>query len=96
MSYSIILGNKCKSYLKKLKDKQLKKKFIDCIYDEIALNPYIGTQKHGDLANYFTLGFNYTGTAYRIAYRIDDKGRIVIIVLAGSHETFYQTLKRIK
>jgi len=34
------------NYLKKLKEKPLKQKFLHVIYDEIAVEPYSGDQKN--------------------------------------------------
>lgn len=81
--------------MKKLKNRQLKKKFTDAIFDTIANDPYMGSEKHGDLRSYFTYGFKYDRVDYRIAYTINDNDEIVIVVLAGSHEKFYESLKRI-
>lgn len=55
----------------------------------------MGSEKHGDLRGFYTYGFKYHRTDYRIAYTINDAGQIVIVVLTGSHEKFYQQLKRI-
>lgn len=81
-------------YLRKLKDKTLKQLFQDAV-DVIAADPEIGEEKTGDLAGIRTYGFRYAKTDYRLAYRIeyvDDT--IVIVVLAGTHEGFYEQIKR--
>lgn len=95
MAYSINPSKRVVKYLKKLKNRQLKKKFTDAIFDTIANDPYMGSEKHGDLRSYFTYGFKYDRVDYRIAYTINDNDEIVIVVLAGSHEKFYESLKRI-
>jgi mRNA interferase RelE/StbE len=81
-------------YLKKLKDKRLKAMFVSVIYDDIATNPKLGIAKTGDLIGYWTWEFNYQKTAYRVAYKIQDD-KIIPIILIGSHENFYQELKRL-
>lgn len=81
--------------MRKLKNRQLKEKFTDAIYGTIANDPYVGNEKRGDLSSYFAYGFKYDRVDYRIAYTINDDNEIVIVVLAGSHEKFYEQLKRI-
>lgn len=89
------MGRHTKKYLKKLKEKPLRKKFINAIYDEIAKDPYAFDSKTGDLLGYYTYSFTYKGIHYRIAYRIDDEKVLIVVPLAGSHENFYKLLKRI-
>ncbi|TMN18715.1 type II toxin-antitoxin system RelE/ParE family toxin [Lentibacillus cibarius] len=87
--------NPAKRYFKKLKEKPLKKQFDHAI-QTIRLNPYAGDLKTGDLAGIYTYAIHYNGTQYRLAYQIseNDDGELIIIILAGSREAFYQTLKR--
>lgn len=87
--------NPAKRYFKKLKEKPLKKEFAEAI-EQIRLNPYVGDSKTGDLAGLNTYSIHYKGSQYRLAYRIaeNDKGELLVVVLAGSRETFYQELKR--
>ena len=72
--------------------KKLKNKFLDVIYDEISADPYKGAKKKGDLSGLCTLGFRYAKTEYRVAYTIEND---VIVILAGTHERFYESLKRL-
>lgn len=95
MVYSINPTKRVAKYLRKLKNRQLKKKFTDVIFDTIANDPYVGNEKHGDLKNYYAYGFKYDRVDYRVAYTINDDNEIVIVVLAGPHEKFYEELKRI-
>lgn len=95
MVYSIEPSKRVIRYLRKLKNRSLKKKFVDAIYKTIANDPYVGNEKRGDLKSYYTYGFKYDRVDYRIAYTINDDNEIVIVVLAGSHEKFYEELKRI-
>lgn len=81
--------------MRKLKNGQLKKTFTNVIYDTIVNDPYVGIEKHGDLKSYYAYGFKYDRVDYRIAYTINDNDEIVIVVLAGPHEKFYEELKRI-
>src|SRR5690625_4212628 len=87
--------NPAKRYFKKLKEKSLKRQFYEAI-QQIRLNPYIGEPKTGDLAGLYTYNIHYGGTQYRLAYRIseNENGEIIVVVLAGTRETFYQELKK--
>ena len=57
MAYEIIPSKHVVKYLKKLKEKPLKEKFLAIIYDEIAINPHSGEQKTGDLSGIWVMGF---------------------------------------
>lgn len=91
LGYNVKITPRVVKYLGKLKDKKLKSKFLDIIYDEISVDPYKGTKKKGDLSELCTVGFRYAKTDYRIAYIIEND---VIVILAGTHERFYESLKR--
>ena len=83
-----------RNFLKKLKDKNLKKLFEDAIKN-IAENPEVGQVKTGDLSGIYAYGFNYNKITYRIAYKVEvnDDGTLTIIIMAGVHENFYKKLK---
>lgn len=95
MAYKIILERRVIKYLKKTKNRGLKQEFLDNIYDKIAKDPYAGSHKHGDLKDYYAYDFRFDKVSYRIAYTIDDEGNVVIVVLAGTREQFYDILKRL-
>ncbi|MGX4687612.1 type II toxin-antitoxin system RelE/ParE family toxin (plasmid) [Vagococcus sp. JNUCC 83] len=95
MTYKVIPSKHVVKYLKKLKEKPLKEKFLDMIYDEIAVDPHSGEQKIGDLSGVWTKGFKYAGTTYRVAYEIKDD-IIIPVLLCGTHENFYEQLKKIR
>lgn len=95
MVYSVNPSKRAIKYLRKVKNRQLKKKFSEVIYDIIANDPYVGNEKHGDLNGYYAYGFKYDRVDYRVGYTINDDNEIVIVVLAGPHEKFYERLKRI-
>ena len=82
-------------YLKKLKDKKLRKLFDDAI-EVIREDPTAGQVKTGDLAGVYVYGVHYNKTEYRVAYMVDYKpdGSLSIIVMIGVHENFYEELKR--
>ncbi len=83
-----------KRFFKKIKDKHLQEAMKDALA-KIAENPYIGEAKVGDLAGIFGYDVFYNKTNYEIAYRIyEENGKLVVVVLAGTRENFYDELKR--
>jgi mRNA interferase RelE/StbE len=93
--YEISYSKPAERYLKKIKDKYLLAAFKEAI-DKLKLDPYIGTQKIGDLRGIYGYDIKYVGTNYELAYRIyDDNGQLVVVLLAGTRENFYEELKRL-
>ena len=81
-------------YLKKLKDRALKKKFQDKV-DEICDDPNIGEMKRGDLAGIRSCDIYHNGTNYELAYRVVyDEDETVVVIMAGTRENFYNALKQ--
>jgi mRNA interferase RelE/StbE len=82
-------------YLKKLVDKPLKKAYLEAI-NAIRLDPSIGEQKTGDLTGIYGYDVSHQGTNYEIAYRVEEneEGELVVVILAGTRENFYEELKR--
>jgi len=85
---------KPEKFLKKLKEKPLKEKFYDAI-NKICENPYIGEAKTGDLQGIFCKDIYHAGINYELAYAIvEEDGELIVIILAGVRENFYDDLKR--
>lgn len=88
-----------KKFLKKIKDKQLKELYKNAI-DNILENPSIGEDKHGDLKGVKGYDIYYNKINYELAYTIeyveneDDKMEVVVVILAGTRENFYDELKQ--
>ncbi|OXS24935.1 MAG: plasmid stabilization protein [Acetobacterium sp. MES1] len=81
-------------YLKELNDKHLKLAYQKAM-DQLLIDHTLGTAKTGDLSGIFGYNIYYNQTNYELAYRIeyqDDK--IIIVIMAGTRENFYQQLKR--
>lgn len=92
--YELRLMKAAERYFKKSKEKGLKMAYREAL-DKIATDPYIGGLKTGDLADIYCLDVYYNKTNYEIAYRIyEEKGHIVVVILAGTRENFYNELKR--
>ena len=82
-------------YLKKIKDIKLKNVFQHTI-DQIIENPFQGERKTGDLSGVYGVDFHYNKTNYEVAYKIVNKDNtLVIVLLAGTRENFYDELKRL-
>lgn len=92
--YEIRFTGAAEKYLKKVKEKDLKKAFQVAL-EEISSDPYIGELKTGELAGVYCYDVYYNKTNYELAYRIYEKdGQMVVVILAGTRENFYDELKR--
>lgn len=82
-------------YFKKLVEKPLQKAYLEAIYS-IRQDPTVGEQKTGDLAGVYGYDLFYRGTNYEIAYRLEEneEGELIVVILAGTRENFYEELKR--
>lgn len=92
MVYEIRILPKANKYIKKLKEKILLKKLKEAIL-EIQKNPYIGEMKKGDLAGIYGFDVFYNNTNYEISYKIYPNKNIIVVILIGTRENFYQELK---
>ncbi|SFG90456.1 type II toxin-antitoxin system RelE/ParE family toxin [Sporolactobacillus nakayamae] len=83
--------------LKKIRkqDKHFYKQIRDAV-DAIRHDPSIGESKKGDLVGYQSLDLYNKGINYELAYRLeeDGNGKLVVIIMFGSRENFYEELKR--
>jgi len=82
-------------YLRKLKEKGLIAVYKETLI-KISENPYgAGEAKTGDLAGIYCCDVYYNKTNYEIAYQIFEVDeQLVVVILAGTRENFYQELKR--
>lgn len=81
-------------FFKKVKEKGLKDKFREAL-NNILSDPYVGELKTGDLSGIYGYDVYYNKTNYEIAYRIyEDEGELVVVIMAGTRENFYEVLKR--
>jgi mRNA-degrading endonuclease RelE of RelBE toxin-antitoxin system len=82
---------------KKLHSKD--KKVLDEAVKEIAINPFVGEEKRGDLIGVFVHKFKLNNQDTLLAYKLQpDKQHPTEFVLmsVGPHENFYTQLKRSK
>ena len=81
-------------FIKKIKDKKLKNLYKQAI-TEISDDPFIGEEKKGDLSGVYGYDIYYNKTNYELAYTLEenDSGELVVVILAGTRENFYEQLK---
>jgi len=92
--YEVRLFPPAAKFINKMKDKHLKSLFLSALND-ISEDPYIGDAKTGDLEGLYGYDIYYNKTNYEIAYNIAEMpDQIVIVILAGTRENFYDQLKR--
>ena len=65
---------------------------VDDAITAIVADPTLGEAKKGDLAGVFVYKFACVGQLYLLAYEYDPESRLLLLV--GTHENFYRTLKR--
>lgn len=75
---------------KRLHPKQ--KADVDDAVAEIVRDPSVGEAKKGDLAGVYVYKFKCCGQLTLLAYEYDPQTRLLLLL--GSHENFYQKLKR--
>lgn len=81
-------------YLKKLKDRTLKDLYRQAV-DLIRQDYTVGTPKTGDLSGIYGYDIYYNKTNYELAYTVEFTGdTIIVIIMAGTRENFYEQLKR--
>lgn len=82
------------TFLKKCKDKNLKSLYKEAI-DKIKTDHTIGELKNEDLSGIYSYNIYYNKTNYELAYRVEYlENKIIIIIMAGTRENFYDELKR--
>ena len=86
----VLQQNGFKRAYKKLHSQQ--KQAVNVAVVAISDNPQIGELKKGDLANIFAYKFICNTQLYLLAYMFDPA--TLTLILLGTHENFYQELKR--
>lgn len=66
---------------------------VNIAIKEIINNPFIGTQKKGDLSDVFVYKFQMVNQLTLIAYQYDENEIILTFLALGSHENFYRDIK---
>ena len=93
--YDVSYSKSAERYFKKIKDKRLLAEYKKAI-NKLKSNPYIGTQKTGDLKGIYGFDVIYNKVNYELAYRIyEENNKLIVVILAGTRENFYNELKRL-
>ena len=79
---------------KKLKSNQLK--FVNEAINTILNNPLIGERKIGDLNGVRVYKFKTLDQLTLLAYDYDEDKKELTLLFLGSHENFYNQLKKIR
>ncbi len=81
MKYEIRFSRQAEKDIRKLTPK-LKKKLMDVLRNQIAVDPYSGKALMGELKGYYSVRLSYQD---RIVYSIEDDRLIVYVVRAKTH-----------
>ncbi|MEY4439511.1 MAG: hypothetical protein RIQ36_975 [Pseudomonadota bacterium] len=65
---------------------------VDAAVEKIVQDPLLGEPKRGDLAGTYVYKFKSQTQLMLLAYEFDPKTRHLLLL--GSHENFYEQLKR--
>ncbi len=91
------LGDRAAKNLKKIikTDRVLYDK-VNHMITAIRLDPSIGEDKKGDLKGYSCVDINHLRTNYELCYTLeeDKNGELILVVMVGPRENFYEDLKR--
>ncbi|WML42073.1 type II toxin-antitoxin system RelE/ParE family toxin [Neobacillus sp. OS1-2] len=92
-----VLSDRAAKTLKRIRktDRTLYEKMLAGIM-AIRLDPNVGEPKKGDLKGYSSLDISHMRTNYELCYKLElnENGDVVLIVLMGPRENFYDDLKR--
>lgn len=87
---------KAEKYFKKIKtkDRILSKKYREAIA-QIRKSPTIGQPKKGSLKGILGYDIYHNGINYELAYEVVEvRGKVVLLILAGTRENFYEQLEK--
>ncbi|MDD2190734.1 MAG: type II toxin-antitoxin system RelE/ParE family toxin [Eubacteriales bacterium] len=94
MAAEVRLLPPARNFIKKIKDKRLKAAFYEALA-KIRDDYTVGDLKSGDLTGIYGYDIYYNKTNYEISYSIIYEGNtIIVVIMAGTRENFYQQLKR--
>ncbi len=81
MKYEIRFSRQAEKDIRKLTPK-LKKKLMDVLRNQIAVDPYSGKALVGDLKGYYSVRLSYQD---RIVYAVENDQLVVYVVKAKTH-----------
>ena len=81
-----------RSFAKKIKKfKKKEKETLDNEIKNIIQNPWVDSEKKGDLRGIFVHKFKIQKTLYLLAYRL--MGEDIELIMTGPHENYYRDIK---
>lgn len=92
-SFRIETYSRVKHDFKRL-DKTLQTQILQEHYPHIALDPYQADPLSYNFKGLWSYHINYQGRAYRIVYEIYPEQAVVLVIMIGSREGFYEALRR--
>jgi len=75
-------------------DKQLQRIIKDKHFANIKKEPFNAVPLLREFKGLWSYHFSYKGTQYRIIYEIYPEDQIVLVIMVGPREGFYQALRR--
>lgn len=91
--YNLIIPGAVKKDLKKLPE-ELQKIIAKEHLPSIQSNPHQGKFLKGEFGKFWKYVLFHKNTEYRIVYKITETNKLVIMIMIGSRENFYERLKR--
>lgn len=90
--YEIKISSAAKKDIKAL-PRQVQKELAKHL-DILVSNPNTGEQLKGVLRGFWKYAFIVRSTDYRIVYQISAKEAIILLIMVGARENFYDRLNR--
>ena len=75
-------------------DKQLQRIIKENYLADIEEDPFRAVPLSHEFKGLWSYHFQYKGSQYRIAYEVYPEGQIVLLIMIGTREGFYQALRR--
>ncbi len=72
------------------------KKELEAILQKLGTDPFPPQTERlsGELNFLYSYHFSFSGSAFRLAYIVDEKENKLTLVMVGPRENFYKTLKQ--
>lgn len=91
--YKIEVVSAVKSDVRKL-DKQLQRIIKEEHFANIEKDPFKAISLSYEFKGLWSYHFSYKGAQYRIVYEVHSGDQIVLVIMIGTRERFYQALRR--
>lgn len=75
-------------------DKELQRIIEEKYFVDIEEDPFKAVPLSREFKGLWSYHFKYEGTQYRIVYEIYPEDQIVLVIMVGTREMFYQALRR--